>query len=71
MSDVVLVLLGVFIVCGIALIVTAVDQIGKCRHNWGYWQDDSTDEAYVQYRVCIKCGYIEREQFRKMKEKTE
>ena len=70
MSDILLVLLGVFIVCAIASIIIAIEKIGKCRHDWGHWQDDSTNDAYVQYRVCVKCGYIEREQWRKLKEQT-
>ena len=42
---------------------------GICRHKWNDWFDDSTEDAYVQFRTCSKCGYTEREQWKKIKEK--
>jgi len=68
MSDLLLVLSGVMVVCGIALIVTAVDRIGKCRHDWGQWMFKEDSAVFIQVRHCEKCGYSEIEQFRKMKE---
>jgi len=62
------------VVCIVVLIVVtmyAIEKARGCWHNWGHWQDESTDIAYAQYRVCTKCGYIEREQFKKIKGKAE
>lgn len=67
MTDVTLVLLGVGIITIIAVVIYLLESIGKCRHKWGDWHDDNTEEAYVQYRNCMKCGYTEREQWKKLK----
>ena len=52
----------------IMLVIIGVLQYftGSCVHKWGDWRDESTDEAYVQFRQCIKCKYTEREQWKKV-----
>lgn len=66
---------GIFaMVLSVAIVITAIVCLfecrGKCVHKWGDWRDDSTDDAYVQFRVCEKCGYTDREQWKKIKEKS-
>jgi hypothetical protein len=60
--------IGGFIVMGCTIYF--IDKADKCWHKWGKWNDDSTDDAYVQFRICDKCGYIAREQWRKLKEEN-
>jgi uncharacterized membrane protein len=65
-------LIAVFVIAIVVLIAISIHVIehwGKCRHKFGMWSDESTDEAYAQWRSCIKCGYIDREQWRKIKDK--
>jgi hypothetical protein len=66
------VLIAVFVIAIVILIVAAiyvVERWGGCWHKWNNWFDESTDVAYVQFRCCSKCGYTEREQWLKKKEK--
>ena len=59
------------IVVLIVAVMYAIEQARGCWHKWNSWFDESTEDAYSQWRCCAKCGYIEREQFRKIKEKVE
>jgi hypothetical protein len=66
-------LIAVFVIAIVILIVAAIyvaERWGGCWHKWNNWFDESTDAAYVQWRCCAKCGYIEREQWLKKKEKS-
>lgn len=56
---------GIFLAC---FVIYYVDKFSGCWHKWGDWHEDSTDVAYVQWRSCTKCGYTEREQWRKITE---
>ena len=58
------------IVLLIAIIVYLHEKYWDCYHRWGAWDVAETENAYVQFRKCKKCGYTEREQFRKLKEKS-
>ena len=60
-----------FAVFAIYVLSKAIDLIGQCRHHWGAWEASETEHAYVQRRKCTKCGYVETEQFRKIKEKRD
>ena len=57
--------IGGFIVIGCTIYF--IEKVGKCWHKWDFWIDETTDDAYAQYRICLKCGYIEREQWKKIK----
>ena len=55
----------------IGLTLYTIDKLSGCWHKWGAWDANETDDCYVQSRRCFKCGYIEREQFRKLKERKD
>lgn len=55
----------------VAIVVYLHEKYRECYHRWGSWGTADTEIAYVQFRKCEKCGYMEREQWRKMKEKTQ
>lgn len=65
--DVMIVFGVMFAVFTIYVISKAIDLVGKCWHSWGTWDTTETPDAYVQSRKCTKCGYVETEQFRKLK----
>ena len=54
----------------VGFILYFIEKFGNCWHKWGFWIDETTDDAYAQYRICLKCGYIEREQWKKIKGTT-
>ena len=61
-------------IVGVIVIVLglyALEKVSSCWHDWGYWVPEETDDAYVQWRSCTKCGYTQREQFRKLKERKD
>jgi hypothetical protein len=70
MNEVVVAMFVIAIVVLIALSIYVVERWGGCWHKWNNWFDESTDEAYVQFRCCSKCGYIEREVWLKKKEQS-
>lgn len=37
-----------------------------CRHQWGNWLSRNTDNVFIQERVCLKCGYTDIEQQRRL-----
>ena len=51
----------------IAIVVYLHEKYWDCYHRWGTWVAGETAETYTQSRQCEKCGYTEREQWRKMK----
>jgi hypothetical protein len=71
MSDLLLFFGTIVGVIVIVLTLYTIDKMSGCWHKFDKWMDDSTDVAYVQWRSCTKCGYIEREQFRKFKERKD
>ena len=67
-NDLWLMLIGPVLFAGIAGFVWLLDHFfGDCRHEWGDWMQDNEEFAYVQHRKCIKCHYVQTEQFRKIK----
>lgn len=60
---------GILGILGIALTIYYIDKLSGCWHKWGLWEAGETYDAYVQYRRCSKCGYVEREQWRKIQSK--
>ena len=70
MSDALLLVLVIAIGISVVVLAYAIERLGSCWHKWNNWFDESTDDAYVQWRCCAKCGYIEREQWLKKKEKS-
>jgi hypothetical protein len=60
--------IGGFIVMGCTIYF--IEKVGKCWHTFGDWWDETTDHAYAQARRCSKCGYTEREQWKKIKGTT-
>ena len=71
MHDLVLFFSVLFVVIFIALVMAAIGLIGKCRHRWSQWESSETEHAYVQKRMCTKCGYVSIEQFRKLKDECD
>ena len=66
-NDLWLMLIGPVLFAGVAGFVWLIDYFfGGCRHKWDSWDSETTEYAYVQHRKCVKCGYIEITQFRKM-----
>ncbi len=55
----------------IVLTLYTIDKMSGCWHKFDKWVPEETDDAYVQWRSCTKCGYTEREQFRKLKERKD
>jgi hypothetical protein len=68
MSDLLLFLGGIVGMLIIGVIVVYVENLGKCKHSWGKWVYKEDEFAYVNQRGCEKCGFVETNQFRKMKE---
>lgn len=54
-----------FIIIG--CIIYFIEKLGSCWHKWGTWNAVETPDAYTQFRQCEKCGYTEREQWKKAK----
>ena len=55
-------------VVGIGILLVLVhlyERRGRCQHQWDRWVQSETDYAYVQQRICSKCGVAETEQFKK------
>lgn len=67
MNEVLIACAVIAIVLLIAIVMHILEKRGDCRHIYGSWHAGETDDAYVQFRQCEKCGYTEREQWRKMK----
>ena len=66
-NDLWLMLLGPVLIAGIAGLVWLFDRFfGDCQHKWDGWQPDVEEYAYVQHRKCVKCGFIQTHQLRKM-----
>ena len=55
----------------IVLTLYALEKASRCWHKFDKWVPEETDDAYVQWRSCTKCGYTQREQFRKLKERKD
>lgn len=67
MNDLWLILIGPILLAGTAGFVWLLDYFfGDCYHKWDKWTSESTEFAYVQHRACLKCGYLETTQYRKM-----
>ena len=66
-NDLWLMLIGPVLIAGVAGFVWLLDHFfGDCRHKWDNWTAETTEHAYVQHRKCIKCGYLQTEQFKKV-----
>lgn len=60
------------VIVGIVLILFRIyERWGECRHNWGNWVQNETEYAYVQQRICTKCGFAETHQFKKFRDKEQ
>lgn len=68
MSDLFLLLGGVIGMLIIGAVVVYVEKFGHCKHSWDKWIYHESEHAYVNQRICAKCGFTETNQFRKMKE---
>ena len=68
MSDLLLFFGTIVGVIVVVLTLYALEKASSCWHKWGAWDANETDDCYVQSRRCFKCGYTQREQFRKLKE---
>lgn len=68
MIDFLLIVAGVLVVVIIACFAHAIEKMGACKHDYGNWEQEETDTAYVQMRACSKCGWVEISQFRKLSE---
>ena len=66
MDDVVLIGAVIFSVGLLVLAIRIYELRHMCNHTWGLWIQSETDHAYVQQRLCSKCGVAETQQFRKM-----
>ena len=66
MDDVVLFVSGIFFVGLLLIAIRFYELRHMCKHTWGLWIQSETDHAYVQQRLCSKCGVAETQQFRKM-----
>ena len=66
-NDLWLILIGPVLIAGAYAFAFLFDHFfGGCRHKWDSWDSETTEYAYVQHRKCVKCGYVETTQFRKM-----
>lgn len=71
MSDFLLVLFGIVIVAGAALIAHVLERRTKCNHKWGNWAFKENSAAFIQTRQCDSCGYTEIAQHMKIRERKE
>jgi hypothetical protein len=69
MNEILIAASVVAIVVLIAISVWLFETRNECRHSWGGWDAKETEYAYVQERVCKKCGYHQITQFKKLKSK--
>jgi hypothetical protein len=66
-NDLWLILIGPALITGVYGFAWLVDRFwGDCQHKWDDWTAEVTEYAYVQHRKCVKCGYIQTEQFKKL-----
>ena len=72
MSDIVLFVGLIFFVGMLFIAIRLYELRNECRHTWERWIQSETEYAYVQQRLCSKCGVAETRQFGKIgKEKSE
>lgn len=67
-SDLMWIGIGIGLVLFFAFLGLSFDMANNCRHKWGKWIYSESEFAYVNQRICEKCGFAETHQHRKMKE---
>lgn len=68
MIDILYFSIAIIVVGIIAAVAHIHEKRGECDHQWSHWTPSETEWAYVQQRVCSKCGFVQTNQFKKFKD---
>jgi hypothetical protein len=69
MNDVYLFLIPLSVLAVVFVAMWTVDKVTQdCWHSWDNWTQQSLIGVFIQTRQCKKCGYVEMEQTKSMKD---